>query len=109
MVALDGIVCGAGDGFFVRIYSPSLNYKTKRVRKYKTENRHVQKYYVAGYRGTIVRNRLRNNYAVTYIAKQKGTIYFPHDYDEKQMICEAATHMLETPVVLHKEDEPTLF
>lgn len=106
---MDGIVRDPGNGFLVRVYNPKLDYKIKRVRKYKTENRHVQKYYVTGYRGTIVRNRLRDQYAVTYISEQKGTLYFPHNYDETSMICEAATHMLERPVVLHKEDEPTLF
>lgn len=106
---MDGAACGTGDGFFVRIYSPSLDYKVKRVRKFKTSNRHVKKYYVSGYRGTIIKNRLRNNYAITYNGKQKGTLYFPHDYNEESMICEAATFMLEAPVVFHNEDEPALF
>lgn len=109
MAVVDGSVCGAGDGFLVRIYSPTLDYKIKRVRKFKTSNRHVKKYYVSGYRGTIIKNRLRNNFAVTYNGKQKGTLYFPHDYNEESMICEAATFMIEAPVVSHDEDAPTLF
>lgn len=109
MVVVDGSSPDTGNDFLVRIYSPTLDYKIKRVRKFKTSNRHVKKYYVSGYRGTIIKNRLRNNYAVTYVGKQKGTLYFPHDYNEESMICEAATFMLEAPVVFHSEDEPTLF
>lgn len=106
---MDGYFPDAGNGFLVRIYSSTLDYKVKRVRKFKTSNRHVKKYYVSGYRGTIIKNRHRNNYAVTYNGKQKGTLYFPHDYNERSMICEAATLMLEALVVFHNEDEPTLF
>lgn len=109
MVVVDDTACGAGNGFLVRIYSSTLDYKVKRVRKLKTSNRHVKKYYVSGYGGTIIKNRLRNNYTVTYNGKQKGTLHFPHDYNEESMICEAATFMLEAPVVFHNEDEPTLF
>ena len=109
MVAVDGSFPDTGNGFLVRVYSSTLDYRTKRVRKFKTSNRHVKKYYVSGYRGIIIKNRLRNNYAVTYTGKQKGTIYFPHDYNEESMICEAATFMLETLVAFHSEDEPTLF
>lgn len=106
---MDGSFPDISNGFLVRIYSPTLDYKIKLVRKFKTTNRHVKKYYVSGYRGTIIKNRLRNNYAVTYNGKQKGTLYFPHDYNEVSMICEAATFMLEAPVAFHNEDEPTLF
>ena len=106
---MDGSFPDTSNGFLVRIYSPTLDYKVKRVRKLKTSNRHVKKYYVSGYRGTIIKNRLRDNYAVTYNGKQKGTLHFPHDYNEETMICEAATFMLEAPVVFHNEDEPTLF
>lgn len=109
MATLDGAFPVTSNDFLVRIYSSTLDYKVKRVRKFKTSNRHVKKYYVSGYRGTIIKNRLRNNYAVTYNGKQKGTLYFPHDYNEESMICEAATFMLEVPVVFHNEDEPTLF
>lgn len=106
---MDGAVCGAGDGFFVRIYSPKLEYKVKRVRHYKTDNRHVTKYYIAGHRGTIVLNRTREDYVITYNGKQQGCIRYPHDYDKTAMVCAAATNMLGTPVVLDKQDEPTLF
>ena len=106
---MDGSFPDTGNGFLVRIYSPTLDYKVKRVRKFKTSNRHVKKYCVSGYRGTIIKNRLRDNYVVTYNGKQKGTLHFPHDYNEETMICEAATFMLEVPVVFHNEDEPTLF
>ena len=109
MVVVDGVVCGAGDGFLVRIYSPKLEYKVKRVMRYKTDNRHVTKYYIAGHRGTIILNRTREDYVVTYNGKQQGCIRYPHDYDKIAMVCAAATNMLGTPVVLHKEDEPTLF
>ena len=109
MVAVDGAFPDTSNGFLVRIYSSTLDYKIKRVRKFKTSNRHVKKYYVSGYRGTIIKNRLQNNYAVTYNGKQKGTLYFPHDHNEESMICEAATFMLEAPVVFHNEDDPTLF
>lgn len=106
---MDGSFPDTDSDFLVRIYSPTLDYKIKRVRKFKTSNRHVKKYYVSGYRGTIIKNRLRNNYAVTYNGKQKGTLYFPHDYSEKSMICDAATFMIEAPVVFHDKDAPTLF
>lgn len=106
---MDGAFPYASNGFLVRIYYSTLDYKIKRVRKFKTSNRHVKKYYVSGYPGTIIKNRLRNNYAVTYNGKQKGTLYFPHDYNEASMICEAATFILEALVVFHNEDEPTLF
>lgn len=109
MAVVDGAFLDTGNGFLVRIYSSTLDYKIKRVRKFKTSNRHVKKYYVSGYRGTIIKNRLRNNYAVTYNGKQKGTLYFPHDYNEETMICEAATFMLEAPVVFHNTNELTLF
>lgn len=106
---MDGSFPNTGNGFLVRIYSSTLDYKIKQVRKFNTSNRHVKKYYVSGYRGTIIKNRLRDNYAVTYNGKQKGTLHFPHDYNEETMICEAATFMLEALVVFHNEDEPTLF
>lgn len=106
---MDGAFPDSSNGFLVRIYSSILDYKIKRIRKFKTSNRHVKKYYVSGHRGTIIKNRLRNNYAITYNGKQKGTLYFPHDYNEESMICEAATLMLEALVVFHNEDEPTLF
>nr|DAT97640.1 MAG TPA: hypothetical protein [Caudoviricetes sp.] len=106
---MDGALLYTSNGFLVRIYSSTLDYKIKRVRKFKTSNRHVKKYYLSGYRGTIIKNRLRNNYAVTYNGKQKGTLYFPHDYNEESMICEAATFMIEAPVVFHDEDAATLF
>lgn len=106
---MDGFFPDTSNGFLVRIYSSTLDYKVKQFRKFKTSNRHVKKYYLSGYRGTIIKNRLRNNYAVTYNGKQKGTLYFPHDYNEVKMICEAATFMLEAPVVFHNKNEPTLF
>lgn len=106
---MDGYSSDTGNGFLVRIYSSTLDYKVKRIRKFNTSNRHVKKYYVSGYRGTIIKNRLRNNYAVTYNGKQRGTLYFSHDYNEESMICEAATFMIEAPVVFHDEDAPTLF
>ena len=109
MVAVDGAVCGTGDGFLVRIYSPKLEYKVKRVTCYKTDNRHVTKYYIAGHRGTIVLCRTREDYLVTYNGKQQGCIRYPHDYDKTAMVCAAATNMFGTPVVLNKQDEPTLF
>lgn len=106
---MDGAVCGAGDGFFVRIYSPKLEYKVKRVFCYKTDNRHVTKYYIAGHRGTIILNRTREDYAVTYNGKQQGCIRYPHNYDKIAMVCAAASNMLGTPVVFDNQDEPTLF
>ena len=106
---MDGAVRGTGDGFFVRIYSPKLEYKVKRVMCYKTDNRHVTKYYIAGHRGTIVLCRTREDYLVTYNGKQQGCIRYPHNYDKTVMVCEAATNMFGTPVVLDKQDEPTLF
>ena len=106
---MDGSFSDTGNGFLVRIYSSTLDYNIKRVRKFNTSNRHVKKYYVSGYRGTIIKNRLRNQYAVTYNGKQEGTLYFSHDYNEESMICEAATFMIEAPVVFHSEDAPTLF
>lgn len=109
MVVVDGAVCGASDGFFVRIYSPKLEYKVKRVMRYKTNNRHVTKYHIAGRRGTITLNRTREDYVVTYNGKQQGCIRYPHDYDKIAMVCAAATNMLGTPVVLDKQDELTLF
>ena len=109
MVVVDGVVCGAGDGFFVRIYSLKLEYKVKRVMRYKTDNRHVTKYHIAGHRGTIVLNRTREDYIVTYNGKQQGCIRYPHDYDKIAMVCAAATNMLGVLVVLDKQDEPTLF
>ena len=106
---MDGTVRGTGDGFFVRIYSPKLEYKVKRVMCYKTDNRHVTKYYIAGHRGTIVLCRTREDYLVTYNGKQQGCIRYPHNYDKTAMVCGAAMNMLGTPVVLDKQDEPTLF
>ena len=106
---MDGAVCGAGDGFLVRIYSLKLEYKTKRVTRYKTDNRHVTKYHIAGHRGTIVLCRTREDYLVTYNGKHQGCIRYPHNYDKTAMVCAAATNMLGIPVVLDKQDEPTLF
>ena len=109
MVVVDGAVRGTGNDFFVRIYSPKLEYKVKRVMCYKTDNRHVTKYYIAGYRGTIVLTRTREDYLATYNGKQQGCIRYPHDYDKISMVCAAATNMLGTPVVLDEQDIPTLF
>lgn len=106
---MDGTVCGTADGFFVRIYSPKLEYKVKRVMRYNTDNRHVTKYYIAGHRGTIVLSRTREDYLVTYNGKQQGCIRYPHDYDKTMMVCAAASNMFGTPVVLDKQDTPTLF
>lgn len=106
---MDGAVRGIDDGFFVRIYSPKLEYKVKRVRRYKTDNRHVTKYYIAGHRGTIVLSRTREDYTVIYNGKQQGCIRYPHDYDKISMVCAAATNMLGCPVVFDNQDEPTLF
>ena len=106
---MDGTARDTDDGFFVRIYSPRLEYKVKRVMRYKTDNRHVTKYYIAGHRGTIILNRTREDYVVTYNGKQQGCISYPHDYDKISMVCAAATNMLGTLVVLDKQDEPTLF
>nr|DAK13467.1 MAG TPA: hypothetical protein [Caudoviricetes sp.] len=77
--------------------------------RYKTDNRHVTKYYIAGHRGTIILSRTREDYVVIYNGKQQGCIRYPHDYDKIAMVCAAATNMLGTPVVLDKQDEPTLF
>lgn len=109
MVAVDGAACGTGDGFFVRIYSPKLEYKVKRVTRYKTDNRHVTKYRIAGHRGTIVLCRTREDYLLTYNGKQQGCIRYPHDYNKIAMVCAAASNMFGTPVVLDNQDEPTLF
>lgn len=106
---MDGTVCDIGDGFFVRVYSPKLEYKVKHVMRYKTDNRHVTKYHIAGYHGTIVLNRTREDYVVTYNGKQQGCIRYPHDHDKISMVCAAAANMLGTPVVVDKQDEPTLF
>nr|DAY34420.1 MAG TPA: hypothetical protein [Caudoviricetes sp.] len=106
---MDGAVCGTGDGFFVRVYSPKLEYKVKRVTRYKTDNRHVTKYHIAGHRGTIILSRTREDYIVTYNGKQQGCIRYPHDYDKIAMVCAAATNMFGTPVVLDNQDKPTLF
>lgn len=109
MVAVDGSPSDIGNGFLVRIYSPKLEYNVKRVMCYKTENRHVTKYYITGHRGTIVLSRTREDYLVTYNGKQQGCIRYPHDYDKIAMVCAAATNMLGTPVILHNQDELTLF
>lgn len=109
MVAVDGALPDTSNDFLVRIYSPKLEYKVKRVMRYKTDNRHVTKYYIAGHRGTIVLCRTREDYLVTYNGKQQGCIRYPHDYDKIAMVCAAATNMFGAPVVLHKQDEPTLF
>lgn len=106
---MDGIVRNPGNGFLVRVYNPKLDYKIKRVRKYKTSDRHVQRYRITGYRGTIVIKRLRDRYAATYISRHRGVLYFPLDYDEINVVCETATMMLKRPIVPHIEDRPTLF
>lgn len=106
---MDGAVCGTCDGFFVRIYSPKLEYKIKRVTRYKTDNRHVTKYHIAGHRGTIVLCRTREDYLVTYNGKLQGCIRYPHDHDKIAMVCAAATNMLGTPVIMDKQDDLTLF
>nr|DAK14652.1 MAG TPA: hypothetical protein [Caudoviricetes sp.] len=77
--------------------------------RYKTDNRHVTKYHIAGHRGTIVLSRTREDYLVTYSGKQQGCIRYPHNYDKIMMVCAAASNMLGCPVVLDKQDEPTLF
>lgn len=109
MDVVDGAFPDASNGFLVRIYSPKLEYKVKRVMRYKTDNRHVTKYYIAGYRGTIVLSRTHEDYLVTYNGKRQGCIRYPHNHDKIAMVCAAATNMLGSPVVLDKQYEPTLF
>ena len=110
MVFVDGIVRSASDDFRVRVYSDTLRYKTRLVSRYKTDNRHVNKYYIQGHRGTIVTNRLRDRYAVTYInGDNKGTIYFTHQTNIHYAIAEAATHMLGKIVVVEDDRQMTLF
>lgn len=109
MVVVDGAVRGTGNDFFVRIYSPKLEYKVKRAMCYKTDNRHIIKYHIAGHRGTIVLRRTREDYLVTYNGKQRGCIRYPHNCDKTEMVCAAATNMFGVPVVLDKQDDPTLF
>lgn len=110
MVAVDGAVCDAGDGFRVRVYNDALRYKTRLVSRYNTDNRHVKKYHIQGHRGTIVTNRLRDRYAVTYInGDNKGTIYFSHKANVHYAIAEAITHMLGKIVVVEDDNQMTLF
>lgn len=107
---MDGVVRGADDDFRVRVYSDTLRYKTRTVSRYKTDNRHVNKYHIQGNRGTIVVNRLRDKYAVTYISgDNKGTIYFAHQANIRCAIAEAATHMLGKIVVVEDDRQLTLF
>lgn len=107
---MDGAACDAGDGFRVKVYSDALRYKIRQVTRYNTENRHVKKYHIQGYRGTIVTNRLRDKYAVTYINEDsKGTIYFAHQANIHYAIAEVATHMLGKIVVVEDDRQLTLF
>ena len=107
---MDDIVRSATDVFRVRVYSDTLRYKTRIVSLYKTDNRHVNKYHIQGNRGTIVVNRLKDRYAVTYInGNSKGTIYFAHKANIHYAIAEAATHMLGKIVVVEDVNQLTLF
>lgn len=107
---MDGAVCGAADDFRVRVYNDTLRYKTRLVSRYKTHNRHVNKYHIQGNRGTIVVNRLKDRYEVTYInGDNKGTIYFAHKANIHFAIAEAATHMLGKIVVVEDDNQMTLF
>ena len=110
MVVVDGTVCDVGDDFRVRVYNDALRYKTRLVSRYNTNNRHVKKYHIQGYHGTIVTNRLRDRYAVTYISgDNKGTIYFAHQANIHYAIAEAASNMLGKIVVVEDERQMTLF
>ena len=107
---MDGFVRSAVDDFRVRVYSDTLRYKTRLVSRYKTNNRHVNKYHIQGNRGTIVVNRLKDRYEVTYInGDNKGTIYFTHKANIHFAIAEAATHMLGKIVVVEDDNQTTLF
>lgn len=110
MVVVDGTARSAIDDFRVRVYSDTLTYKTRLVSRYKTDNRHVNKYHIQGNRGTIVVNRLRDKYEVTYInGDNKGTIYFSHKAIIHYAIAEAATLMLGKIVVIEDTNQGTLF
>lgn len=107
---MDGVVRSAGDDFRVRVYSDTLRYKTRLVSRYKTDNRHVNKYHIQGNRGTIIVNRLRDKYSVTYIiGDNKGTLYFTHKANIHFAIAEAATHMLGKIVVVEDDNQLALF
>ena len=107
---MDGTVRSVSDDFRVRVYNDALRYKTRLVSRYKTDNRHVNKYYIQGNRGTIVVNRLKDKYSVTYInGYNKGTIYFTHKANIQCAIAEAATHMLGKIVVVEDDHQLTLF
>lgn len=107
---MDDIVHSVSDYFRVRVYNDTLRYKTRLVSRYKTDNRHVNKYHIQGNRGTIVVNRLREKYSVTYInGDNKGTIYFSHKANIQCAIAEAATHMLGKIVTVEDDNQMTLF
>lgn len=107
---MDSTVCDTDHGFRVRVYNDALRYKTRLITQYNTDNRHVKKYHVQGYQGTIVTNRLRDRYAVTYInANNKGTIYFEHRADIRYVVAEAATHMLGKIVIVEDDRQMSLF
>lgn len=107
---MDGAVCDADHGFRVRVYNDALMYKTRLITQYNTNNRHVKKYHVQGHQGTIVTNRLRDRYAVTYISSSnKGTIYFEHRTDIRYAVAEAATHMLGKIVTVEDDRQMSLF
>lgn len=107
---MDDSVRSVSGDFCVRVYSDTLRYKTRLVSRYKTDNRHVNKYHIQGNHGTIVVNRLRDRYAVTYISgDNKGTIYFLHKANIHYAIAEAATHMLGKIVVVEDDNQLTLF
>lgn len=107
---VDGTVRSVSDYFRVRVYNDALRYKTRLVSRYKTDNRHVNKYHIQGNRGTIVVNRLRDKYSVTYInGDNKGTIYFAHKANIQCAIAEAATHMLGKIVTVEDDNQMTLF
>lgn len=95
--------------FRVNIYNNRLEYTTKMVSVYKTEEKHIKAYKIQGVAGIIIISRDQYQQHSTWIGKHKGTMEYPLYMNPHGIVPIAATNMLGTLVTYVDDAEPTLF
>lgn len=106
---MDGFDCRCVDGYYVNIYNEKLDYVTKRVSEYQTDNKSIRMYAVQGIGGKVVIQDEGNRLFVTYVGKRDGTFRLPMSTKIGEVLQVAISQMLDKPVTVEKVYRDRLF
>ena len=106
---MDGFDCRCVDGYYVNIYNSKLDFITKRVSEYKTEDENIRMYVVQGVGGKVVVQREGDRIRATYVGRHKGTFRLPGSTKVGEVLQVAISQMVDKPVTIETVQRDRLF